>query len=191
MVLKSDIENDAKKIMDSLKKDYRIPSSGEIILPVIKVMTIVYVMHVIAILGNEFVYKKDIWLPGMIMWLILSCGILTVVALMMTYGNLSILMCIPKDVRDNSMLLNIGKQKLKAYGCIIVAINIVVAIVLISERSDFIIGYGFSWFACMLIGGITFSMSMSRYMTPAVVATLDKIRQVVSSEEIESSKPNS
>lgn len=186
MVLKSDIENDAKKIMDSLKKDYRIPTSGEIVFPVIKIMSIVYVMHVMAISVNEFVYNKNMWFPGVIMWLVLSCGILTVVALMMTYGNLSILMCIPKDVRDKSILLNIGKQKLKAYGCVIVAINIVVAIVLISERSDFIIGYGFSWFACMLIGSFIFSMSMSRYMTPAVVATLDKIRQVVSSPQASS-----
>ncbi|MEZ6878352.1 hypothetical protein [Enterobacter sp. KBR-315C3_2022] len=186
MVLKSDIENDANKIIDSLKKDYRIPTSGEIIFPVIKVMSIVYAMHIIAIFGNEFVYKKDIWFPGVIMWLVLSCGILTVVALMMTYANLSMLMCIPKDVRDKSILLNVGKQKLKIYGCIIIAINIVVAIVLISERSDFIIGYGFSWFASFLIGGVVFSMSMSRYMTPAVVATLDKIRQVVSSPQMSS-----
>lgn len=91
------------------------------------------------------------------------------------------LMCIPKEVRDKSLLLNLAKRKLKVYGCVIVGINAVVAVVLISLRGDFIIGYGVSWFACMIIGGITFSMSMSRYMTPAVVATLDKIRQVVSS----------
>lgn len=115
------------------------------------------------------------------MWLFLSCGILTVVALMMTYGNLSMLMCIPKNVRDNSLLLNIAKKKLKSYYCVVVVVNIIVAAVLISERSDFILGYGFSWFACMIVGGLTFSMSMSRYMTPAVVAALNKVRQIISS----------
>jgi len=181
MVLKSDIEKDVRDLMESLRGDYRIPDSKEIIFPVIKVMLVVYVMHVVAIISSLLIYEKNIWLPGVIMWLVLSCGILTAMALVMTYGNLSMLMCIPKEVRDKSLLLGIVKRKLKAYGCVIVGINAVVAVILVSLRGDFIIGYGASWFACMIIGGIIFSMSMSRYMTPAVVAMLDKIRQVVSS----------
>lgn len=184
MVLKSDIEKDVRVLMASLNKDYQIPTSGEIILPVIKAMSIVYVMHVVAIISSSAIYKQNISLPGVAIWLILSCGILTAVALIMTYGNLSMLMCIPKDVRDKSLLLGLAKRKLKVYGCVIVVINAIVAFVLISLRGDFIIGYGASWFACMIIGGIIFSMSMSRYMTPAVVATLDKIRQVVSSGDV-------
>lgn len=120
------------------------------------------------------------------MWLVLSCGILTVMAIMMAYGNLSLLMCIPKKVRKKSLLVNLAKKKLKLYGLIMIVFDIFVAVVLISERSSLIIGYGFSWFASFLIGGVVFSMSMSRYMTPAVVATLDKIRQVVSSPQMSS-----
>lgn len=183
MVLKSEVENDAKIIMESMEADYKIPTSSEIILPLIKVMSVVYLMHVLAVIVNEFVYKDDVWLLGVGIWLFLSCGILTGVALIMTYGNLSLMMCIPKKVRDESLLFAIGKKKLKVYGYIIVAINVAVGIMLIDGDHEFIFGYGVSWFVCMLIGGITFSMSMSRYMTPAVVATLDKIRQVVSSGE--------
>ncbi|KAA5922103.1 hypothetical protein F3I27_20420 [Pantoea sp. Bo_2] len=183
MVLKSEVENDAKIIMESLEADYRIPTSSEIILPLIKVMSVVYLMHVLAVIVNEFVYKDDVWLLGIGMWLFLSCGILTGMALIMTYGNLSLMMCIPKKVRDESLLFAIGKRKLKVYGYVIVAINVAVGIMLINGDHEFIFGYGASWFVCMLIGGITFSMSMSRYMTPAVVATLDKIRQVVSDSD--------
>lgn len=183
MVLKSEIENDAKIIMESLEADYRIPTSSEIMLPIIKVMSVIYLMHILAIVVNEFIYKDNVWLLGIIMWLFLSCGILTGMALIMSYGNLSLMMCIPKKVRDESLLFAIGKKKLKVYGYVIVAINVAVGIMLIDGDHEFIFGYGFSWFVCMLIGGITFSMSMSRYMTPAVVATLDKIRQMVSSGE--------
>jgi hypothetical protein len=192
MILKSDIEADAKSIIEALKGDYIIPTSGQIVWPVIKVMSVVYLMHLVAYLISDIIYH-DIGtnLEGKLVCFLLSCGILTVLALMMTYGNLSLLMCIPKAVRDKSLLIRLGKEKFKVYGCAIVFINVISAIVMINVESGFIVCYGFSWFACMLIGGITFSMSMSRYMTPAVVATLDKIRQVVSSEEIESSKPNS
>lgn len=187
MIRKSDIEKDMENIMSSLNGDYEIPTSWMIVRPVIKLMSIVYIMLFLAALINGFVYFDNEYpmelFYGGAFFAAVSGVVLTAMALMMTYGNLSMLMCIPKDVRDNSILLNIGKQKLKVYGCVIIAINIFVAIVLISERSDFIIGYGVSWFVCMLVGGIIFSMSMSRYMTPAVVATLDKIRQVVSSGE--------
>lgn len=101
----------------------------------------------------------------------------------MTYGNISLLMCIPKDVRDKSLLIGIGKRTLKVYSYVAVVINFVVAIVLITGNHEFIFGYGLSWVASMLIGALIFSMSMSRYMTPAVVATLDKIRQVVSDND--------
>lgn len=191
MVKRSDIENDVKMLIQSFKNDYRIPTSGEIIFPIIKLMSVVYMMHVVVITVGLNVCDKNIWLPGIVMWLVLSCGFLTVMALVMTYGNLSLLMCIPKEVRQKSLLVNLGKKKLRLYGLVMIVFNTIVAIVLISERSSLIIGYGVSWFVSFLIGGIVFSMSMSRYMTPAVVATLDKIRQVVSSEELESAKPNS
>lgn len=186
MVKRSDIENDVKMLMQSFKNDYRIPTSGEIIFPIIKLMSVVYMMHVVVITVGLIVCDKKIWFPGIAMWLVLSCGILTVMAIMMAYGNLSLLMCIPKEVREKSLLVNLAKKKLRLYGLIMIVFNIFVAVVLISERSSLIIGYGFSWFASFLIGGIVFSMSMSRYMTPAVVATLDKIRQVVSSPQMSS-----
>ncbi|MEQ4763429.1 hypothetical protein [Klebsiella aerogenes] len=186
MVKRSDIENDVKMLMQSFKNDCRIPTSGEIISPIIKLMSVVYMMHVVVITVGLIVCDKKIWFPGVAMWLVLSCGILTVMAIMMTYGNLSLLICIPKEVREKSLLVNLAKKKLRLYGLIMIVFNAFVAVVLISERSSLIIGYGFSWFASFLIGGVVFSMSMSRYMTPAVVATLDKIRQVVSSPQMSS-----
>lgn len=183
MVLKSEIEKDVQLLMTSLEGDYRIPSSSEVIFPVIKALSVVYFMHIVAVVVNKFYYDDDIWLFGVVLWLVLSCSILTAFALMMTYGNLSLLMCIPKEVRKKSLIINIGKKKLTIYSYVIVAINFVVAIILIIGNHEFIFGYGISWFASMLIGSFIFSMSMSRYMTPAVVATLAKIRQVISSGE--------
>lgn len=183
MILKSDIEKDARNIIESLKGDYSIPTSSHIITPVIKSMSVVYFMHFLAYASNDFFYNEvGIDFVGQAACFFISCGILTLMALMMTYGNLSILMCIPKDVRNSSLLLKLLRDKLKFYGCIMVVINIVVAVVMVNIGPGFIVFYGFSWFACILIGGVILSMSMSRYMTPAVVATLDKIREVVSSE---------
>lgn len=191
---KSDVERDAFELMSSLKDDYEIPSSWSVVLPVIKIMLPVYIMHLLASIVNGMVYYGDDGLMTLyagLFFSIISCVLLTVTALIISYANISVLLCIPRVNRDKSILLGVFKKKLKTYGCVIVSINVVVAASLIIEDPNFILGYGFSWFVCIIIGGITFSMSMSRYMTPAVVATLDKIRQVVSSEEIESSKPNS
>ncbi|MDV1123185.1 hypothetical protein RZR41_24560 [Raoultella ornithinolytica] len=183
MILKSDIEKDARNIIESLQGDYVIPTSSQIITPIIKPMSIIYFMHLLAYAANDFFYNEvRIDFLGQTTYFFISCGILTLMALIMTYGNLSILMCIPKDVRDSSLLLNLLRDKMKFYGCVMIAINIVVAVVMINIGPGFIVFYGFSWFASILIGGVILSMSMSRYMTPAVVATLDKIREVVSSE---------
>ncbi|EEL3199977.1 hypothetical protein HAR72_003174 [Salmonella enterica] len=184
MILKSDVEADAKEILDSLRKDYEIPSSGKVIYPVIKIMTVVYIMHFLAYLINDVVYQelgRNIF--GEFTCFLISCAVLTIMALMMTYGSLSIVMCIPKKQRDESLLLEIIKKRLRAYFLAVVIINTLTAIVMINVGPGFIVCYGFSWFASFLIGGIVFSMSMSRYMTPAVVAALDKIREVISTEK--------
>ncbi|MEQ4763438.1 hypothetical protein [Klebsiella aerogenes] len=191
MTRKSEVELDALKLLSSLNGDYEIPSSWKLVKPVIKVMSVVYFVFFAASVANGIIYISEdgfMTLYAGLFFSSIACLLLTGAVLVMAYGNLSILMCIQKEVRDRSLLINIGKKKLKTYGFVILVVNIMVAIVLISERSDFIIGYGASWFVCMIIGGITFSMSMSRYMTPAVVATLDKIRQVVSSGEPMSAK---
>lgn len=181
MILKSDIEKDAKNIIGSLQGDYAIPTSGQIITPIIKVMSVIYLMHLFAYAANDLFYNEvGVDFVGQMACFFISCGVLTIMVLMMTYGNMSMLLCIPKDVRSSSLLLNILRDKLKFYGYVIVAINVVAAIVMINIGPGFIVCYGFSWFACILIGGVILSMSMSRYMTPAVVATLDKIRQVIS-----------
>jgi len=183
MIRKSEVEADVKYIFDSLTGDYIIPTSWQIFKPVIRVMIVVYLMHFFTYVANDIFYHQlGSGLLGRLICFLLSCGILTVIALMMTYGNLSLLMCIPEEVREKSVLIAIGKRKLKIYGYLIIFLNIISAIVMINVGPGFIACYGFSWFVCMLVGAITFSMSMSRYMTPAVVATLDKIRQVVSSE---------
>ena len=185
MIRKSEVEEDALIILSSLEKDYEIPTSWMTVKPVLKSMVIVYCLLIISAVVNAFVYRDNDYpmdiLWGGVFFSVISSVILTLVALMMSHGSITMLMCVPKNVRDDSILINIARKKLKVYGCGIVAINIIVAFLLISERSDFIIGYGVSWFACMLIGGFAFSMSMSRYMTPAVTATLSKIGEALSS----------
>lgn len=58
MVKRSDIENDVKMLMQSFKNDYRIPTSGEIISPIIKLMSVVYMMHVVVITVGLIVCDK-------------------------------------------------------------------------------------------------------------------------------------
>ncbi|EBO4967379.1 protein traS, partial [Salmonella enterica] len=43
----------------------------------------------------------------------------------------------------------------------------------------FIIGLGLSWFATFLFSGLLFQMSLSRYMTPAVVSSLSKVKELL------------
>ena len=64
---------------------------------------------------------------------------------------------------------------------ILVCVNIIVAAILIINGPNNIIYYGLSWFASLMIGNVVFSMSISRYMTPAVTATFSKIGEFLSS----------
>lgn len=80
MVLKSDIEKDVRTLMESLRGNYPIPSSKEIILPVIKVMLVVYVMHVVAIISSLIIYEKNLvawgdYMADVIVWNIDCYGV--------------------------------------------------------------------------------------------------------------------
>ncbi|ECW6540204.1 protein traS, partial [Salmonella enterica subsp. enterica serovar Give] len=44
---------------------------------------------------------------------------------------------------------------------------------------SFIGGLGFSWFVTYLISMLTLQTSLSRYMTPAVVSSLSKVKELL------------
>ncbi|MCT4709140.1 hypothetical protein MUA04_02865 [Enterobacteriaceae bacterium H11S18] len=181
---KSELENDAIKLLDSLNDDYVIPSSWAVIRPILKFMSVVYVMHLLALVLECVVYP-DVVTTGAFLFILaimfVSCIVLTGFAFLILYSNVNILLCINKDVLGRSLIAGIARRMIKRYFFAMIIFNIISAVVIVFVDKEFIVGYGASWFFSYLIAGISFSTSFNRYMTPAVTATFSKIGEFLSS----------
>ncbi|ECW6786837.1 protein traS, partial [Salmonella enterica subsp. enterica serovar Give] len=78
-----------------------------------------------------------------------------------------------------SILLSLVEKKINSYGLFILLVNIFVGCILLWTGESFIGGLGFSWFVTYLISMLTLQTSLSRYMTPAVVSSLSKVKELL------------
>lgn len=182
---KSDVENDVRKVLDSLSTDYDIPSTWAVLKPILNFVVLIFIMFLLAILVDCLVYPNVANKGAVLVMLsiaIMTCVVLFGVLYFMLHGLLNVILCIDRRALDESLLYRIVKRKLKFYVGVIVLFNMLTAAALIYGRNDYIIGYGFSWFMSIIFGSLIFSTSISRYMTPAVTATLSKVSEVLSSK---------
>lgn len=182
---RTEIEADAKFIVDSLQSnDYAIPETSEILKPIFKWLSIVYIIQVVGCL-LDYMLHFSVWesydTSDVAIMSSVSCVVVTLMVLIIFYGNVSLSLCISREVRDKSILCRMIKVKLKAYIMAITSINIVCAIILLLCGPAWIGALGASWFVTIMLSCVLFSYSMSRYTTPAVTATLSKIGEALSS----------
>ncbi|EBK8326442.1 protein traS, partial [Salmonella enterica] len=84
------------------------------------------------------------------------------------------------DVRRDSILLKIVKNKILFYTRLLLIVNSLVGCVLLWAGEPFVAGLGFSWFATFIVSMLFLQGSLSRYMTPAVVSSLSKVKELLS-----------
>ncbi|EBK0441467.1 protein traS, partial [Salmonella enterica] len=82
--------------------------------------------------------------------------------------------------RRDSILLKIVKNKILFYTRLLLIVNSLVGCVLLWAGEPFVAGLGFSWFATFIVSMLFLQGSLSRYMTPAVVSSLSKVKELLS-----------
>lgn len=182
-ITRSMIEQDAQYLLESVRTtDYEIPSSGDIFKVIFKIYGFVALLQVVGIFSDWLIYAgegrfysySDIAIMSTIS-LVVIFGVLCV----MLYQNVSLALCIPEDVRCQSLVCQIVRTKLRSYFVVVILFNTIVASVLLYCGHAYVGGLGFSWFVSLGIASVCFSYSTARYFTPQVMAVIDKIAEVI------------
>ncbi|EDE2461889.1 protein traS [Salmonella enterica] len=183
-VTRSMLEQDARYLLDSVRDaDYEIPSSGAVFKTILKVYGCVFFIQLAGVLADWMIYARrgDYYSYSDIAILsTVSLVVIFAVLCVMLYQNVSFALCIPEDVRNNSLICKIIRKKLKAYFVVVVLFNMLVALILLYCGHRHVSYLGASWFFSLIVGGLSFSFSMSRYFTPPVISALNKIAETVS-----------
>ncbi|EBC4088821.1 protein traS [Salmonella enterica] len=185
---RSDLEKDADLILNSIREnDYEIPENKEIIKLALGRLKYVFLLQLLLVILDCFLYPEvsnyQYQVSKVLFLIFLSfCTVLffSFVFLASIYNSLSMYLIIKDDVKVNSLLLKLVKQKVSFYGKLLLAINSIIGFILLFSGEYFIAGLGFSWFVTYLISMLALQTSLSRYMTPAVVSSLSKVKELLS-----------
>ncbi|EBG3528019.1 hypothetical protein FI632_22355 [Salmonella enterica subsp. enterica] len=183
-ITRSMLEQDAQYLLESVRTtDYEIPQSGEIFKAIFKVYGFVVLLQIIAVFFDWFLYSssyKYYSLFSMLVFSGLSLVIIFGVLCIMLYQNVSLVLCIPEEVRRQSLFCQIVRKKLRSYFAAVIFFNVIVASILLYCGQAYAGGLGASWFVSLGIASVSFSYSIGRYFTPPVISALNKIAETVS-----------
>lgn len=185
---RSELEMDASFILASMnEKDYAIPTNKMIMSVIFGRLKYVYFLQVIFVVLAFMIYKEpggiEYQLKKMIYLVLLSCATMaffTLAFIGAVYSNVCIFLTLGDDVKRDSILLKIVKNKLQFYTRLLFIVNFLIGCVLLWAGEPFVAGLGFSWFVTFIISALFLQGSLSRYMTPAVVSSLSKVKELFS-----------
>lgn len=185
---RSELEKDADFILASMKdRDYEIPTNKKIMGIIFRRLKYVYLLQVIFVILAFAIYKESgdlgYQFKKLIYLSLLSCATMMFFSLVFigaTYSNVCIFLTLGDDVKRESILLNIVKNKIVFYTRLLFIVNSLVGCILLWTGEPFVAGLGFSWFATFIVSMLFLQGSLSRYMTPAVVSSLSKVKELLS-----------
>ncbi|HFI6120624.1 TPA: protein traS [Escherichia coli] len=179
---KSVLEQDVSALIEKIKEsDYEIPKNTDVMRVVLKRIQMVIVIQLLMIFCHFIIYGYDY--EALIGISIISAvGILFFSAVFVPslYQPVSMMLSINEIDKGESLIIKLLMGKLKRYWKYLVVINLIIGAVLLLSGEGFVSGLGFSWFVTYLICMMSFQMSLSRYMTPAVVSSLSKMKELIS-----------
>ncbi|EAA1696984.1 protein traS [Salmonella enterica subsp. enterica serovar Typhimurium] len=183
---RSDLEKDAAYILDNFKQlDYEIPSNRQILKVIFYKLVIVYVFQLLFIVSDIFI-NSNVSEYHYLDTFVLSLGshaFFSLVFFMSTYNLVSLKLSLGSEITEQSVLLKLVERKINSYSLFLLAVNAIVGCILLSSGERFVAGLGFSWFVTYLISMLTLQTSLSRYMTPAVVSSLSKVKELLSASQ--------
>ncbi|ELE9247909.1 protein traS [Enterobacter kobei] len=179
---RSELEKDAYRLLDEIKhSDYEIPTNSAVMSVVLKKLLIVIVIQFVLI-GGDCIYNDVGW-RGVVFISIVSLGVnalFAIIFIMSLYQPISMSLSVSEEVKRNSLIVQLLMKSVRRHWLWLVLINTAVGLVLVLCGDGFVVGLGVSWFVTFMITMIAFQMSLSRYMTPAVVGTLSLISEMIS-----------
>ncbi|TPD02094.1 protein traS [Escherichia coli] len=180
---RSELERDAAYIFDKFKNlDYEIPSNIQIMKVIFSKLVIVYVLQLVFIFidvllnssSGEYHYFDTVVL-------VLGSNIFFSLAfLMVTYHLVCMQLALGKEIISQSVLLKLVEKKIRFYSLFLLSVNTIVGCILLWVGERFVAGLGFSWFLTFIVSVLCLQGSLSRYMTPAVVSSLSKVKELLS-----------
>lgn len=99
---------------------------------------------------------------------------------MSTYNPVCMRLAVGDEIINQSVFLKLVVKKISFYSLFLMSVNTIVGCILLWTGESFIGGLGFSWFASFIVSVIFLQGSLSRYMTPAVVSSLSKVKELLS-----------
>lgn len=188
---RSEIERDADFILTSIKnRDYEIPTNKKIMAVIFGRLKYVYLLQLIFVILAFILYKEpgslDYQLKKIIYLSLLSCVTMLFFSLVFigaTYSSVCIFLILGDDVKSESILLRIVKSKIEFYARLLFIVNFFVGCVLLWAGEPFVAGLGVSWFMTFIVIVLFLQGSLSRYMTPAVVSSLSKVKELLSASQ--------
>lgn len=180
---RSGLEKDAANILDAFKNlDYEIPSNSQILKIVFGNLMVVYMLQLVFVVIDVFVNSsiKEYHYFDTAVLVVGSNVFFSLVFLMVSYNLVCMKLALGDKIISQSHLLQLVEKKIKFYSIFLLSINSFVGVILLYSGESFVAGLGFSWFATFIICVIILQGSLSRYMTPAVVSSLSKVKEVLS-----------
>lgn len=185
---RSELEMDADFILASMNdRDYEIPTNKKVMGVIWCSLKYVYLLQFIFVILAFTIYKEegslDYQFKKLIFLTLISCASMAFFSFSfigVTYSNVCVFLVLGDDVKRESILLRIIKSKIEFYKWLLLIVNSLVGCILLWIGEPFVAGLGFSWFVTFIVCGIVLQGSLSRYMTPAVVSSLSKVKEVLS-----------
>ncbi|EJJ3071828.1 protein traS [Salmonella enterica] len=180
---RSELEKDVAFILDAFKEvDYEIPSNRNILKVIFSKLVIVYALQVGFIIVDVFFNSKsgEYHYFDTIVLALGSNAFFSVVFLMSTYDSVCMRLALGDEIINQSVFFKLIEKKIGFYSLFLMSVNTIVGFILILKDESLIGGLGFSWFVTYIISMLTLQTSLSRYMTPAVVSSLSKMKELIS-----------
>ncbi|HAJ7193942.1 TPA: protein traS [Escherichia coli] len=180
---RSELEKDVAFILDAFKEvDYEIPSNRNILKVIFSKLVIVYALQVSFIIVDVFFNSKsgEYHYFDTIVLALGSNAFFSVVFLMSTYNSVCMRLALGDEIINQSIFFKLIEKKIGFYSLFLMSVNTIVGFILILKDESLIGGLGFSWFVTYIISMLTLQTSLSRYMTPAVVSSLSKMKELIS-----------
>lgn len=180
---RSELEKDVAFILDAFKEvDYEIPSNRNILKVIFSKLVIVYALQVSFIIVDVFFNSRsgEYHYFDTIVLALGSNAFFSVVFLMSTYDSVCMRLALGDEIINQSVFFKLIEKKIGFYSLFLMSVNTIVGFILILKDESLIGGLGFSWFVTYIISMLTLQTSLSRYMTPAVVSSLSKMKELIS-----------
>lgn len=187
MVLRSELDEDVKNIIDSLEtKDYHIPTIWMVSSPVLRVLQPFYVLIVVSGIFSWFYHgPHELWSVCVILiFSLVGALLISLISVGILYFPNILLCCIDEDVKRKSFLCVKFNKMTKRCVFIVHLIGVIISIpFILTVNWGFLAPFGV-YFMMILISCNVMGAVMSRYLTSEIISVVGNFRKNLSQQSL-------